>query len=400
MQKNLQLIPDYYNKFHCIGGACEDTCCAGWKIDIDRISYKNYQSLPKSEFKTKLKQNMKKSKSPSDVQYAFFQKNDQGCMMLSEDNLCTIQQELGENALCRTCKLYPRSIKAVNQTIEKCLDVSCPEAARLILLNPEGIGFIEDNIEGYSEATAAIKLSEQQLEFFWAARIGAIDILQERSQTIELRLVALGLFIKKLDELKSEGKLEQTQLFGEYYKDILKKSQLNKILSDDSTQDILKIKLVKALLDYERLETFENRRFIECMQEFSKGIQIESVSDQLGMQAYQMADKQFYQPYMIEHEYILENYLVNTLFKMAFPAQATNTFYDAYIDLLSRFTLIKLFLVGIAGANKGLNDDNVIKLIQSFSKSIEHSNKHIKMIQQFFKEEKFTSVAHFYVLIK
>ena len=27
--------PDYYEKFSCIAGACEDTCCAGWEIDID-----------------------------------------------------------------------------------------------------------------------------------------------------------------------------------------------------------------------------------------------------------------------------------------------------------------------------------------------------------------------------
>ena len=31
--------PDYYEKFACIAGACEDTCCAGWEIDLDEETY-------------------------------------------------------------------------------------------------------------------------------------------------------------------------------------------------------------------------------------------------------------------------------------------------------------------------------------------------------------------------
>ena len=38
--------PAYYEKFHCIAGECEDTCCAGWEIDIDDESYRFYQSVP------------------------------------------------------------------------------------------------------------------------------------------------------------------------------------------------------------------------------------------------------------------------------------------------------------------------------------------------------------------
>ena len=27
--------PNNFARFKCIGGECEDTCCAGWEIDID-----------------------------------------------------------------------------------------------------------------------------------------------------------------------------------------------------------------------------------------------------------------------------------------------------------------------------------------------------------------------------
>ena len=35
--------PHYYKKFHCIAGACPDTCCAGWQIQIDPASLKKYR---------------------------------------------------------------------------------------------------------------------------------------------------------------------------------------------------------------------------------------------------------------------------------------------------------------------------------------------------------------------
>ena len=31
--------PEYYKDFKCIAGACTDTCCAGWDVDVDEKSY-------------------------------------------------------------------------------------------------------------------------------------------------------------------------------------------------------------------------------------------------------------------------------------------------------------------------------------------------------------------------
>ena len=27
--------PEYYDRFRCIAGACKDSCCIGWEIDVD-----------------------------------------------------------------------------------------------------------------------------------------------------------------------------------------------------------------------------------------------------------------------------------------------------------------------------------------------------------------------------
>jgi lysine-N-methylase len=37
------LMPAYVKLFSCIGGECEDACCAGWMVTLDRESFRNYQ---------------------------------------------------------------------------------------------------------------------------------------------------------------------------------------------------------------------------------------------------------------------------------------------------------------------------------------------------------------------
>ncbi|MFR2510863.1 MAG: hypothetical protein ACLS9K_00885 [Lachnospira eligens] len=39
------MTPHYYKDFRCIAGACIDTCCAGWDVDVDKDSYKYYKTV-------------------------------------------------------------------------------------------------------------------------------------------------------------------------------------------------------------------------------------------------------------------------------------------------------------------------------------------------------------------
>ena len=41
----LYVVPDYYKEFQCIADQCEDTCCAGWQIVVDKRSLKKYKKI-------------------------------------------------------------------------------------------------------------------------------------------------------------------------------------------------------------------------------------------------------------------------------------------------------------------------------------------------------------------
>ena len=50
---NSKLIrPTYAESFRCIGADCEDTCCQGWSVPIDQVTYEKYQDFPAGPLRT------------------------------------------------------------------------------------------------------------------------------------------------------------------------------------------------------------------------------------------------------------------------------------------------------------------------------------------------------------
>lgn len=44
----LTRVPDYYEAFHCLAGACPHTCCEKWKVVVDEETARRYQETPGS----------------------------------------------------------------------------------------------------------------------------------------------------------------------------------------------------------------------------------------------------------------------------------------------------------------------------------------------------------------
>ena len=50
------LQPKCFERFRCIGADCEDTCCSGWLVNIDKSTYQNYQHCEDPELGPRLRQ--------------------------------------------------------------------------------------------------------------------------------------------------------------------------------------------------------------------------------------------------------------------------------------------------------------------------------------------------------
>ncbi|SEC34406.1 lysine-N-methylase [Paenibacillus sp. GP183] len=63
--------------------------------------------------------------------------------------------------------------------------------------------------------------------------------------------------------------------------------------------------------------------------------------------------------------------------------------------------LIKMHLIGMAGFYKeNINTDHVIKLIQSFAKTIEHNALYLRNVMALLKNNEVTTMAYMAIFIK
>ena len=118
----------YFDGFRCIAGRCPDSCCKEWDVQVDTRSAAFYRSLT-GPLGDRLRQVLVDDPEAGTVMTI----ENGRCPMWRSDGLCRIQAELGHDALCKTCQEFPRLTHDYGDFIEYGLELSCPEAARLIL---------------------------------------------------------------------------------------------------------------------------------------------------------------------------------------------------------------------------------------------------------------------------
>lgn len=173
-------VPEYYNQFQCLASACPATCCAGWQIVIDEKTQEKYRNY-KGSFGNRLKNSI-------DWKDGTFQQYHGRCAFLNEENLCDIHIEAGHDALCRTCRRYPKHVEVYENEREVSLSLSCPAAARLIMGQKQPCRF--RSVENGGEE------SEKDFdEFLYSAlqdcRKVMLTLVQDRSVSLQLRMARI-----------------------------------------------------------------------------------------------------------------------------------------------------------------------------------------------------------------
>lgn len=137
--------PEYYDRFHCIASECPDSCCREWEIDVDEKTAELYRNLP-GEFGQQLRESFRDLEEDG----MMIPLKDGKCPMWRADGLCQVQVQLGHEALCQVCREFPRLHHDYGNFLERGLEMSCPEAARLILESTSS-RMTEQEIDGGEE---------------------------------------------------------------------------------------------------------------------------------------------------------------------------------------------------------------------------------------------------------
>lgn len=191
--------PHYYDKFSCTAEQCPDTCCAGWQIVIDENSLEKYSNVS-GDFGIRLLNSI-------NWREGIFEQYEKRCSFLNAENLCDIYKELGADALCDTCRLYPRHIEEFENLREFSLSLSCPVAAKMILQCQEPVRFLEEEDEKEECEEDFEDFDFLLFDCLLEVREKLFSIVQNRTIPIEKRMYCVLKIAKNLQTALDEGEL-------------------------------------------------------------------------------------------------------------------------------------------------------------------------------------------------
>lgn len=369
-----------YPEFHCLADACEDTCCSGWQIVIDRKSLRHYRYYW-GKYRKILKQRVDwKNK-------VFRQEANGDCAFLKENGLCDMILQIGEKQLCRTCRRFPRHIEEFENVRELTLSMSCPEVARLLLWRTKKVYFQEKEVKGEDSFEGFDPFLYSLLQ---DVREMVLKIYTNRHISMEKRIQ----FVDDLIEMLQE-KIDAGQLFS--CNDVLEEA--NRYWTIQTNQDEEPDQSETSGMDQEETDsmqtTFEKSRKqfeklfrLEILKEAWQNLLLEADMILYGSKAdhyYEL--KQKFEAWKKEQSYsfdIMKEQLL-VYFTMTYFCGAV---YDE--DLTGKLALIRnsvfwleeLFLASWCRNKEELMQEEIEEIVYRFCRELEHSDENLRAVEK------------------
>lgn len=238
-----------YDKFKCIADKCKFTCCKGWDINVDTNTYNKWKE--KSELNYLL-DNVRFIISNGENSYLIKKETKGVCPLLSDEGLCNIVINHGEEYLSSTCKSFPRIENNFEDVKEVTLSCSCPEVVNIISNMKEKIYIESNKALSYIEDFGALQIRE-----------ALVNIIQREDITLENKLVLsynILFNILNSDDLDYEALIE---LLEKYKSKNYIKEELNEFREYNNKNNVKSLKEINSLF----IDIIENYRNVPLFKE-------------------------------------------------------------------------------------------------------------------------------------
>ena len=175
--------PRYYETFRCIASDCTDSCCKEWEVLVDEAAAARYQVM-----EGPLGEDLRRYLYQDEEGDHYLRITDGRCPMWRQDGLCRIQAEQGHDMLCQTCREFPRLRHDYGDFVELGLELSCPEAARLMFA--EESQWVETEIPGGE----APEYDPADMEMLLRTREKMLEILADPRYSVQETLALALLY--------------------------------------------------------------------------------------------------------------------------------------------------------------------------------------------------------------
>lgn len=394
------LEPSYYENFECIGDRCKDNCCTGWRVIIDKSSYEKYEQM-KDEFGDRLNSNLRKvQNSENDEEFAeFILDNNMKCPLLNENKLCDLYINKGADHLCHICTSYPRIVTLYGEIAERNLSLSCPSVAQLLVDKNQKIDFIMNDEIKYNKNETILMVNKQYDELYnlvWEGRNLSIDLAQFTEIPIWKRLIIIKLISDRIQSRINSGEIGNEYIFIDELKNELISESLLKALDDiEKPNKILKINLVLMIFEFGKNHGMGNKKLTAIVENIKilldKSEDIEKTLNH--------KEEQF-DKYFKMREYILENYIVYNLYNLYMKSLINKNLDIEIFELIISYSIVKLSLLAIWDKNnEKLTDDEIVDVLYSLSREMEHSDTFIQSLYDDMSKKGVNTMGHLITMI-
>ena len=371
------------NDFKCTMGDCLYSCCYYWSIVIDDENinkFKNSKTELADKFLNSLIVPEEGSKNSKTLMKLC---ENGGCPMLDSDHACSIHRNFGADYLSETCTKFPRAATEAHGVLTSGLTLGCYDAALLALTPKNG-----QIIASATNEAAARMIDTDFIGYAgFLVRGKVFDMLQDRSVGLQARIAVISLMLDKLAKLPLEKASisEFTEIMDFHARNLEAYSQsLTKITAPDELRQSFDSWLAHVIWNYNhRKLPFENfySKFAESFMGFDD-------RENLGKYRNKHAGTLF-----SEYSYLLENYLIITLYNDVFPFKHTD-YSKAYRYLILKINLIVSIISVFYRDKPHISEKDIIFAISYFSRSYEHTPNKIDIFNSFCDENENFNLAY------
>ncbi|MCL1050876.1 flagellin lysine-N-methylase [Shewanella abyssi] len=390
MEKSL-IRPSFVTQFSCIGGECEDSCCYGWNIHIDKQSYK--KTLAHEDLKSLAQTALRKVKK-SQQQWAQVVLDAKGaCGFLDANQLCQIHAKAGEALLSHTCKTYPRVSHMKDGDRYESLSLSCPEAARTILLKPDAFQFERMSVS-HNKAFKATPI--------WAKKAHdyTIQLLLKPAQPIEHGLTAVGILMKTTERV-ANGELESSAI-DDMFQQLVNLSDNGQLKQhfegfnkDTETQKMQAFTSIQLWLNTNKIGRGRSR-----FEQINQAICAMAEDDnKITMGRINQAWQDEALPALAAHQALFSRYLFYYCYDMNFPQVDKLTPSQAFRVMLLDFFMLRCYLAVMAAHKKGLSEHDIILCFQVYHTNRQHKANYSNYVLQLLDRGQFEDLASILTLL-
>ncbi|QJE00956.1 hypothetical protein HH212_13735 [Massilia forsythiae] len=341
------LLPRYVTRFACTGSACEDNCCSGWLVTLDKKTFNAYRKTSHPGLGATLDKHVKRHRAgDGDQNYGKIELDPAtGQCPIMSDGLCGVQKGLGESYLSTTCFTYPRQTRQFSGKFEQALMLSCPEAARQALLQPDAFDFIESRITVRPDVVQASTVSfGLTTEAVNDVRIFCLQLMRTGGLALWERLAVLGVFCESLTATLAASQHAAVPALIERFTGLVAGGGLVDALHGLQPNHEAQAMVFSTILADRGFQTTTSMETEIVLSVGSRlGADDNGVVDAGTLVASYRRGLDRLEQALQAAPHLLEHYVLNEMFLTLFPFVDGSPF-EAYLQLVSRFGLLRLML--------------------------------------------------------